>query len=137
MRITRRIAATAAAGALAAGALGLATTPAQAATSVCATSNPPSGSICFHIYNSSTGTWHWTQPWYYCGTKHNFSDYEWITWVKDNQTTGTVTKFYWGTNWTDGVMGTRTAKFYGRPPYYSSDNGGGIPGSPVYSVKIC
>lgn len=133
MRIARKIAVTVASGALAAGALVLAPSSAQAATSVCANSNPPSGSICFHIYNTNTRTYHWTQPWYYCNTKYNFGIYEWITWVKDNQTGNAVTRFYGDTNWNGTLLGTRTSTFYGRPPAYDSS----VPGAPVWSVKIC
>jgi hypothetical protein len=128
MRIGKKTASMAAAGALAAGALCLGVAPpAQAATC----DDPPSGSMCVHIHNLNTGKYYWFGPWYYC-TVHNIPHYDQITWVSDNQYTGTVTTFVAGDNGTGGPTASVQAPYYGRPPWWDV---GEFPG--IGSVIVC
>ncbi|MFI1092245.1 hypothetical protein [Streptomyces sp. NPDC020917] len=127
MRATRRakLAALAAAGVLSAAGLGLtAASPAQAATC----DSVPSGYICLHIHHNTTDTWTWSGPWYACA-EHYYGSTDNITWVSDNQYSGTMTWFY---DVNHNYLGSVTAPFSGRPPGYMGDSGGR-----AYYVQTC
>jgi len=127
MRATRRakLATLAAAGILAAGGLGLTTaSPAQAASC----DSVPKGYICLHIHHNTTGTWTWVGPFYTCA-EYYYGSTDNITWVSDNQYSGTTSWFYDGNH---KYLGSVTAPFSGRPPGYISDNFGS-----AYYVQIC
>ena len=126
MKIKNRIAGLATAGLLVAAGLGLsATAPAQAASSC---PNPDNGYMCVHIHNTDTDSWYWFGPWYTC-TTHTIPLYDQVTWVEDNQYSGTESWFY---DYNGTQLGTMTAKINDRPPgYVSSDL------SYTYKIKVC
>jgi hypothetical protein len=129
MAIRKRLAGFAAATALAASAVALGgATPAQASTHC---PGPEHGSMCVHIHNTDNDTWYWFGEWTAC-TVHNIPVYDQVTWVEDNQYTGTVTTFYYGRDGGGGAIGTMTAPTNGRPPgYVDSDL------SYTQSIRVC
>ena len=95
--------------------------PAQAAT----TCDPPKGSRCVHLWDTVHNTYRWIGPLYYCQV-YAISRDEDVTWVDDNQYSGTVSTFYYA----DGSrVGAITAEYHGRPP--------GYPSAPIWSFRLC
>lgn len=126
MKIKNPIAGLAAAGLLAATGLSLgAAAPAQAATSC---PHPASGYMCVHIHNTDTGGWGWLGPWYACST-HTIPLQDQVTWVEDQQYSGTKSWFY---DYNGDLLGTMTAKTNARPPGYVSSNL-----SYTYKIQVC
>jgi hypothetical protein len=126
MRISNPIAGLAAAGLLAVTGLSLgAAAPAQAATSC---PHPANGYMCVHVHNTDTGSWTWRGPWYAC-TTHSFKSEEQVTWVEDQQYTGTVSWFYGAE---DSYLGSMTAKVNDRPPGYVDNDL-----SLIFKIQVC
>lgn len=115
--------------ALTVGSLGLGLTSGTGAAHAAACDNPPSGSMCVHVRHPS-GSYQWLGPWYYCQI-HNIAQGDEVTWISDNQYTGTRSWVYVDHNG-KGASASFTAPYHDRPPWWDL---GEMPGPT--SVRVC
>lgn len=130
MNVGRKLASVAAT-ALVGGTMALAgsASPAQAADTCAAAGGPPSGTMCVHVYKTTDGNYYWFGPWKQCAV-HNIPYYDYVTWVRSNQTGNVHTTYYDGSYGGGKVLGTTPAVYYGRPPGYAKADD-------ARSIRVC
>lgn len=102
--------------------------PAQAADTCAAAGGPPVGTMCVHIYKRLDGKYYWFGPWKQC-VLHHIPDYDYVTWVRSNQTGNVKTRYY---DIYTANIGSTPAVYYGRPPKYGSRTD-----SPTAYIRVC
>lgn len=104
--------------------------PAQAVDTCAGLGEPPSGTMCVHIYKETDGKTYWFGPWAKC-VIHNIPSDDDVTWVRSNQKGIAWTSYYTDFNGV-GYLDSTPAVYYGRPPGYITKSW-----SLTRSIKVC